>query len=32
MAGALALLGLTGLAWPPGLGAALERIVAIVVP
>jgi hypothetical protein len=32
MAGALALLVVTGLAWPPGLGTALERIVAIVVP
>jgi hypothetical protein len=27
----LALLLLTGIAWPPGLGAALDRIVAIVV-
>jgi len=32
VAAALALLLLTGLAWPPGLGAALDRIVAIVVP
>src|SRR5215510_5332493 len=32
MAAAFALLLLTGLAWPPGLGAALDRIVAIVVP
>ena len=32
MAAAFALLLLTGLAWPPGLGATLDRIVAIVVP
>jgi hydrogenase-4 component F len=32
IAAAFALLLLTGLAWPPGLGAALDRIVAIVVP
>ncbi len=32
VAAALALLLLTGLAWPPGLSAALDRIVAIVVP
>jgi hydrogenase-4 component F len=32
VAAAFALLLLTGLAWPPGLGAALDRIVAIVVP
>jgi hydrogenase-4 component F len=29
---ALGLLVLTGLAWPPGLAAALDRIVAVVVP
>jgi hydrogenase-4 component F len=29
---ALGLLVLTGIAWPPGLAAALERIVAAVVP
>jgi hydrogenase-4 component F len=29
---ALGLLVLTGVAWPPGLAAALERIVAAVVP
>jgi hydrogenase-4 component F len=29
---ALALLTLSGLAWPPGLAAALDRIVAVVVP
>jgi hydrogenase-4 component F len=28
---ALGLLVLTGLAWPPGLAAALDRIVAVVV-
>jgi hypothetical protein len=32
VAAALALLLLTGLAWPPGLGDALDRIVAIVLP
>jgi hydrogenase-4 component F len=32
VAAALALLLLTGVAWPPGLSAALDRIVAIVVP
>ena len=32
MAGAFVLLLLTGLAWPPGLAATLDRIVAIVVP
>ena len=32
VAAALALLLLTGLAWPPGLGGALDRIVAIVTP
>jgi hypothetical protein len=32
VAAACALLLLTGIAWPPGLGAALDRIVAIVVP
>jgi hydrogenase-4 component F len=32
IAAAFAMLLLTGLAWPPGLGAALDRIVAIVVP
>jgi hydrogenase-4 component F len=31
-AAALLLLLLTGLAWPPGLGDALNRVVAIVVP
>ena len=29
---ALGLLVLTGLAWPPGLAAALDRIVAVVAP
>jgi hypothetical protein len=29
---ALGLLVLTGLAWPPGLGTALARIVAVVGP
>jgi len=29
---ALLMLLFTGLAWPPGLGDALDRIVAIVVP
>ena len=32
VAAAFALLLLTGIAWPPGLGAALDRIAAIVVP
>jgi hydrogenase-4 component F len=32
LAAALILLLSTGLAWPPGLGAALERIVAVVTP
>ncbi|MGH7303168.1 MAG: proton-conducting transporter membrane subunit, partial [Candidatus Rokuibacteriota bacterium] len=32
MAAAFALLLLTGLVWPPGLGTTLDRIVAIVVP
>ena len=32
MAGALLLLLLTGLVWPPGLADALDRIVAIVAP
>jgi hypothetical protein len=32
VAAALALLVLTGLAWPPGLAGVLDRIVAIVVP
>jgi len=29
---ALALLVVTGLAWPPGLAAALDRLVAVVLP
>jgi len=32
VAAALLLLLLTGLAWPPGLIDALDRVVAIVVP
>jgi hydrogenase-4 component F len=32
LGGALALLLLTGVAWPPGLAAALERIAALVAP
>jgi hydrogenase-4 component F len=32
VAAAFALLLLAGIAWPPGLGAALDRIAAIVVP
>jgi hydrogenase-4 component F len=32
LAATFALLLLTGLAWPPGLGTALDRIVAIVMP
>src|SRR6266576_436473 len=32
VAAGFALLLLTGIAWPPGLGAALDRIAAIVVP
>jgi hydrogenase-4 component F len=32
IAGALGLLVLTGVAWPPGLGTALERIAALVAP
>src|SRR5262245_19172396 len=32
VAAALVLLLLTGLVWPPGLGGALDQIVAIVVP
>jgi len=32
LATAFALLLLTGLTWPPGLGATLDRMVAIVVP
>lgn len=32
MAAALVVLVLTGMAWPPGLAAALERIAALVAP
>jgi hypothetical protein len=32
LAAALALLVMTGLAWPPGLAAALDGIAAVIAP